>query len=36
MNEEVLNVVKSSPKWKPAKISGSEIRTNVRITVEFD
>ena len=35
MNEEVMRVVKSSPKWKPAKISGSEIRTNVRITVEF-
>ena len=36
MNEEVLNVVKSSPKWKPAKMSGSEIRTNVRITVVFE
>ena len=36
MNEEVMRVVKSSPKWKPAKISGSEIRTNVRITVEFE
>ena len=35
MNEEVMRVVKSSPKWKPAKISGSEIRTNVRITIEF-
>ena len=36
MNEEVMNVVKSSPKWKPAKMSGSEIRTNVRITVTFN
>ena len=35
-NEEVMNVVKSSPKWKPAKMSGSEIRTNVRITVVFE
>ena len=35
-NEEVMNIVKSSPKWKPAKMSGSEIRTNVRITVEFE
>ena len=35
MNEEVMQVVKSSPKWKPAKISGSEIRTNVRVTIVF-
>ncbi|MBQ3711683.1 MAG: energy transducer TonB [Bacteroidales bacterium] len=35
LNEQVLNIVKSSPKWKPAKMDGSPLRTNVRITIEI-
>lgn len=35
LNEQVMNIVKSSPKWKPAKMDGSPLRTNVRITVEI-
>ena len=33
LNEQVLNIVKSSPKWKPAKMDGSPLRTNVRVTI---
>lgn len=36
LNEEALRVVRSSPKWKPAKISGSAIRTNCCVTLEFE
>lgn len=36
LNEEAVRVVKSSPKWKPAKMSGSDIRTNASITVVFE
>lgn len=35
LNEQVMNIVKSSPKWKPAKMDGSPLRTTVRITVEL-
>lgn len=35
LNEEALRVVKSSPKWKPAKISGDAIRTTCLVTIEF-
>ncbi len=35
LNEQVMNIVKSSPKWKPAKLDGSPLRTNIRVTVEF-
>lgn len=35
LNEQVMNIVKSSPKWKPAKMDGSPLRTNVRVTVEI-
>ena len=33
LNEQVMNIVKSSPKWKPSKLDGSPLRTNVRVTV---
>ena len=36
LNEEALRVVKSSPKWKPAKADGAPVRTNHYITVVFD
>ena len=35
LNEQVMNIVKGSPKWKPAKLDGSPLRTNVRVTVEI-
>ena len=35
LNEQVMNIVKSSPKWKPAKLDGSPLRTNVRVTIEI-
>jgi hypothetical protein len=35
LNEQVMNIVKSSPKWKPSKLDGSPLRTNVRVTVEI-
>lgn len=35
LNEQVMNIVKSSPKWKPSKLDGSPLRTNVRVTVEL-
>ena len=35
LNEQVMNIVKSSPKWKPTKMDGSPLRTNVRVTVTF-
>ena len=36
LREEALRVVKSAPKWKPAKADGTEIRTPHQITVVFD
>lgn len=35
LNEQVMNIVKSSPKWKPSKLDGSPLRTNVRVTVKI-
>ncbi len=35
LNEQVMSIVKSSPKWKPAKLDGSPLRTNVRVTVKI-
>lgn len=35
LNGQVMDIVKSSPKWKPAKLDGSPLRTNVRVTVVF-
>ena len=35
MNEEALRVVRSSPKWKPARMDGNPIRMNCTITVDF-
>ena len=35
LNEQVMIIVKSSPKWKPSKLDGSPLRTNVRVTVEI-
>ncbi len=36
LNEEALRVVRSSPKWKPAKADGSPIRITYTIPVVFD
>ena len=36
LNEEALRVVRSSPKWKPSKISGDAIRTTCLVTIEFN
>lgn len=35
MNEEAMRVVRSSPKWKPARISGDAIRCNCYVTLVF-
>ena len=35
MREEAVRVVKSSPKWKPAKYDGTEVRVTFFIEVEF-
>lgn len=35
LNEQVMSIVKSSPKWKPAKLDGSPLRTSIRVTVEI-
>lgn len=35
LNEQVMSIVKSSPKWKPAKLDGSPLRTNIRVTVKI-
>jgi TonB family protein len=36
LNEEVMRVVKSSPKWKPAVMDGSPVRLNGWVRVEFE
>ena len=36
LNEEAMRVVRSSPKWKPSRISGDAIRTICRVTLLFE
>ena len=36
LNEEVMRVVKSSPKWKPAEMDGNPIRVTGYVHVVFD
>ena len=36
MNEEAIRIVKKSPKWKPAKSDGSQVRITYTIPVEFE
>ena len=36
LNEEALRVVRSSPKWKPAKNDGSAVRVTLFIDVVFE
>lgn len=36
MNEEALRVVRSSPKWKPAKIDGQAVRITYFVDVMFE
>ena len=36
LNEEVMRVVKMSPKWKPAVMDGAPIRLTGRVRVVFD
>ena len=35
LNEEALRVVRSSPKWKPAKNNGTALRTNYSVPIDF-
>ena len=35
LNEEALRVVRSSPKWKPAKSDGTALRTNCSVAIDF-
>ena len=36
MNAEAERVVKSAPKWKPAKMDGAEVRITYTIPVVFE
>lgn len=36
LNEEVMRVVKSSPKWKPAAVDGTPVRLTGYVHVAFD
>ena len=36
LNDEAVRVVKSAPKWKPAKMDGSPIRVPFTVRVVFD
>lgn len=35
LDQEAIKVVKASPKWKPARISGEPVRSRVSIPIEF-
>lgn len=35
LDEEVLKVIKASPKWKPGKVQGVKVRSYVNIPVDF-
>lgn len=35
LDDEAVKVVKASPKWKPARISGEPVRSRVSIPIEF-
>lgn len=36
LNEEVMRVVKKSPKWKPAVMDGTPVRLTAYVRVEFE
>lgn len=35
IDEEVIKVITASPKWKPAKLHGNEVRVKCSVVVEF-
>ena len=36
LNEDALNIVKSMPKWKPAKKNGKNVKSKISIIVNFE
>ena len=36
LNEDALNIVKSMPKWKPAKKNGKNVKSKISIIINFE
>ena len=35
LEEEALRVIKASPDWKPGKVRGKKVRSEISLNVEF-